>query len=457
MFPFFHHVMKRISGFDTGKGIAVLGMIIAHSFEGGICQWDYEVERNFFKKINIAFILLFSPLALVLLMGLFFTYISSITCTLSVIHKDNNKKEVVLLYIVYRLVFALVLKWMEIILTAWWKNYDIFETMHLQFPVAIIPRYSHTLDSVGVCGWFIPLIVYGIRRIRFLSKPCHQIILLTSIAVLFLCFSQPIASFSLQIGLFFEHHGMNLLSLFFSKIGSGPFMLAQTIPFGLLGGVIAIILSEYSTYRILRRFDLIFSICTIVIAGLSLCFTHDFWNAVARESKPPSVRLMELVIETNCIVAGLSLMEDPERSHAKRLTIIRKCTFLRRISMLSLTFFIFEQFVCKEIMKMFQLFFGMAVNLDTKEYIWSIPITILFAGVVTTVDLLIIRLWEGGSFRFSCEYFIGVIMSWLFNQKTYNRVDYQIIVYLPNEVPIERKRSCSIWFVCYDKELLLSC
>lgn len=436
--------MKRISVFDTGKGIAVLGMIIAHSFEGGICQWDYEVERSFIKKINIAFILLFSPLALVLLMGLFFTYISSITCVLSVIRKEKYKKEVVLLYIAYRFVFALVLKWMEIILTAWWKNYGFFETMRIQFPVAIIPRYSHTLDSVGVCGWLIPLIVYGIRRINFLFKPGHQVLLLSSIAVLLLCFSQSIASFSLQIGLFFENHDMNLLSLFFSKIGSGPFMLAQTIPFGLLGGVIAIILSNYPTYKELRRFDLVFSSCTVVIAGLSLCFTHDFWNAVVRESKPPFVRLMELVIETNCIVAGLSLMEDPERSYAKRLKIARKCTFLRRISMLSLTFFIFEQLICKEVMKGFQLIFGIAVNLETKEYLWSIPITILFAGVVTAVDLLVIRLWEVGSFRFSCEFFIGLIMSWLFNEKTCKRIDYERIVYQPNEIPVERKRSCSI-------------
>ena len=71
--------MKRISGFDTGKGIAVLGMIIAHTFEGGICQWDYDVEINFFKRIPFVVVLLLSPLALILLMGLFFTFISSIT------------------------------------------------------------------------------------------------------------------------------------------------------------------------------------------------------------------------------------------------------------------------------------------------------------------------------------------------------------------------------------------
>lgn len=419
--------MERISGFDTGKGIAVLGMIIAHTFEGGICQWDYDLETAFMKKIPLWLLFLFSPLALILLMGLFFTFISSITCTLSVIHKENNGN-MVRAYITYRFMFAIVLKGMELFCTALWKEYGIFETMKLQFPIVQIPRYSHTLDSVGFCGWFVPLLVFGIRKTPFKSKPFYQVGVLSVIALVLLSFSNPIATFCMTTAHTFEKYDMNVLSLLFSKFGSGPFMLAQTLPFGIIGGCIAILITEFPTCKELWIYDFVFSPVTVIVAIITLFFTEDFWGQVSHELKPPAVRLMELLVELNIIVIGIYLLEDPRRPASQRKKLKQRGIFLRRISVVSLTAFIFEQFVCWETMKLFYMIFGLAVNTDTKEYLWNVPTTIGYAVFTTGVDLVIIRVWELIHFRLSCEYFMGLLLSLLFN-KPYNRVEYEHIIY----------------------------
>ena len=181
--------MKRIAGFDSGKGIAVLGMMIAHTFEGGLCQWSHDVELSFLKTMNIWVLILLSPFSIILMMGLFFTFISSITCSISVLSKEKYGDHIILQYIFYRLVFAIILKGMEIILTSWWKQFDPFDQMTIQLPIATIPRSSHTLDSVGARGWIVPLVVFIIRKIRGPHHILVQISLLSSIALLLLVFT----------------------------------------------------------------------------------------------------------------------------------------------------------------------------------------------------------------------------------------------------------------------------
>ena len=335
-------------------------------------------------------------------------------------------------YILYRIVFALVLKFMEILVTTWWKYYDVFNTMFLQVPKAPIPRYSHTLDSVGACGWIVPLAVYLVRRLPNYHGSLLHVCLLCSTALILLILYQPIASIAMSIALFFEEHNLNGVSILFSKIGSGPFMLAQCIPFGLVGGAIAIILSENTTCKVLWRFTIIFSSITILLALILMLNVKDFWTQVLQENKPPSVRMLELVVETNIIVLGVYLCEDPRRSPEKRGSLIRKGTFLRRISVLSLTAFIFEQYICSITMKWFKLFFGNAIDIENKQYLWNVPLSLLYMIVTTSIELGIIRLWEVGSFRLSCEYFIALLLGFLFNRQSYNRLDYQRIIYGPN-------------------------
>ena len=83
-------VAKRVYGFDYGKGLAVLGMLVAHTFEAGICDWDHTVELNYVDRIPRWVIFVLSPFALILLMGLFFTFITSITCTMNIIRIESK-------------------------------------------------------------------------------------------------------------------------------------------------------------------------------------------------------------------------------------------------------------------------------------------------------------------------------------------------------------------------------
>ena len=426
--------MKRIAGFDSGKGIAVLGMMIAHTFEGGICQWNHDVELSFLKTIKVWILILLSPFSLILMMGLFFTFISSITCSLSVISKEKYGDHIILQYIFYRLVFAIVLKVMEIILTAWWKQFDPFDLLAIQLPIATIPRSSHTLDSVGACGWIVPLIIFIVRKIRGPHSIPVQISLLSLTALILIVFYQPIALAAMDISNFFEQHQMNGLSILFSKIGSGPFMLAQCLPFGIIGGVIAIMLYEFPTCKQLWKYDFAFSVVTLIIAVLQFLFTDHFWENVLGEFKPPSLRMAELVVELNIIVLGIYLCEDPRQSVQHRALFTRKGTFLRRISYVSLTIFIFEQYLCRLSMKMFKLFFGEAIDIAHNVVLWNPIQIILYMACTTGIELGIVRIWECGSFRLSCEHLMELVMGFLLNQASAHQRDYRRVIYGPNEL-----------------------
>ena len=67
---------QRIYGFDYGKGLAILGMLLAHTFEAGICDWNHDVEMHYLQRIPKWVIVIVSPFALVCMMGLFFTFIT---------------------------------------------------------------------------------------------------------------------------------------------------------------------------------------------------------------------------------------------------------------------------------------------------------------------------------------------------------------------------------------------
>ena len=426
--------MKRIAGFDSGKGIAVLGMMIAHTFEGGICQWSHDVELSFLKTIKVWVLVLLSPLSIILMMGLFFTFISSITCSLSVLSKEKYGDHVILQYIFYRLVFAIVLKGMEIILTTWWKQFDPFDLLVIQLPIATIPRSSHTLDSVGACGWIVPFVVFIVRKIHGPHHILLQISLLSSMALLLLVFYQPIALTAMDIAYFFEERQMNGLSILFSKIGSGPFMIAQCLPFGIIGGAIAIMLYEYPTCKQLWKYDFVFTAITAIIAFIQFLFTDHFFDNLLEELKPPPLRMAELVVELNIIVLGLYLCEDPRQPVQHRALFARKGTFLRRISYVSLTIFIFEQYICRLSMKMFKLFFGEAVDIVHNVIVWNPLQIIIYMACTTGIELGIVRIWEFGSFRLSCEHLMELIMGFLLNRTTPQQRDFRRVVYGPNEL-----------------------
>ena len=51
----------------------------------------------------------------------------------------------------------------ELFMLTWWSQFGIFDKMQISFPTTLLDKKGGTLDSVGVCGFLVPLLVYLVR------------------------------------------------------------------------------------------------------------------------------------------------------------------------------------------------------------------------------------------------------------------------------------------------------
>ena len=434
-------VSKRVYACDYGKGLAILGMLLAHTFEAGICDWNHDIELHYIQRIPIAVIVVLAPLALICLMGLFFTFITSMTCTMNIIRIESKGKGAVMSYFLYRFAFAIVLKFVEIFFKNWWQEYGIFQTMSIRFPQVELGTDGGTLDSIGACGLLVPVSVYLVRRIPWARKDYkRQVVILSAIAVLLLFFYLPIADFFVMLAEWLFKYEFNFLGIICSKFGKGSFMIAQCFPFGLVGGCIAIIMVSTKLWKPLWIYASSMMGIAVAVAILYLLTDPDPFNNVLSYRKPSFIRFCELGFECLVIVFASHLSDNESCPLLKRYQFNKHVTFLRRISCVSLSCYIWETWVSRQIRKFFIVVVGFPYDLEKKESLWSFWAVGVFMIVNLIVDLYIITFWEKIQFRFSSERTIAWILSWLFNRK--EEVDWkasnQKIIYGPiNELEKE--------------------
>ena len=411
-------VSKRIYGFDYGKGLAILGMLIAHTFEAGICDWNHDIESHYISRIPIPVLVVLAPVALVCLMGLFFTFITSMTCTMNIIRIETKGKGAVMSYFLYRFAFAVVLKFVEIFFKEWWMNYGIFQTMYIRFPEVKLGTDGGTLDSIGACGLLVPIFVYLVRRIPWARKDYkYQVVILSVIAVILLIFYSPIADFFVTIANWLFKYEFNFLGIICNKIGEGGFMISQSFPFGLVGGCISIIMVSTKSWKPLWIYASTMMGIAIILAIIYLLTNPDPFANVFSYRKPSFVRFCELGFESLVIVFAVHLSDNESRPLLKRYQFNKHVTFLRRLSCVSLSCYIWEAWVSRQIRKFFNVIVGPPYDLEKKESLWSFWAVGAFMIVNVVVDLYIITFWEKIQFRFSSERTIAWILSWLFNKK----------------------------------------
>ena len=79
-----------------------------------------------------------------------------------------------------------------------------------------------------------------------------------------------------------------------------------------------------------------------------------------------------------------------------------------------------------------KLLFGEGADRQQEICLWSWHVVLLYMLLCTMLWAFICVLWEKGHFRFSMEYQLSCIMSWLF-QQPYNKMDYKSAIYGPVE------------------------
>lgn len=409
---------KRIYGIDFGKGLAIAGMLLAHTFEAGICDWQHDVELKFLNMVPFAVKVVGAPIMLVCMMGLFFTYLTSMTCTMSCLRAEKKGDGAVLSYLLYRFAFAVVLKAVELVMSNWWENFGIFDTMTISFPTTDLDRTGGTLDSVGICGFLVPLLVYLVRKLPKVKENCfYQVACLTTIGLLLLLGYNYIADAALAASAWCYNYKFNLVGTFLSKVGSGSFMLAQCIPFGIIGGALSLIYVNKRDWKYMWRYcGVILSVTLVVTAYFFLCTPNPF-EEVMSERKPCFVRFLEVSVETLACVFVSYYTDNEKRPLVQRYHLNKNLTFFRRISCASLSAFVYEKWVSKQLRKVFSIFVGQPYDEITREVYWNLWTVLIFMLVNYAIDLWVLSLWEKIHFNFSCEHLIANILSSIFGRK----------------------------------------
>ena len=108
-------------------------MLLAQTFEAGICDKQLDIELKYISMIPVVIKVIGAPILLICLMGLFFTYLISMSCTMSILRIEKKGEKYVISYLIYRLAFAIVLKGVELFMLTWWSQFGIFEKCRFHF------------------------------------------------------------------------------------------------------------------------------------------------------------------------------------------------------------------------------------------------------------------------------------------------------------------------------------
>lgn len=420
---------NRFYGLDSAKGVAILGMILSHSFMGTIANWDPAILFSFVSKVPIVLlVILLVPITLFSQMGSMFSFISAICVTLSFLNVSKKGWSTVWRYILMKIVFAFILRGIEIFWNSWTVDFDPLESHKMQWPIVSIPFHGHTLDCIGFIGWSIPLVLYVIRLIPFFRDSRWQVLFLFVLGIVITCFSRGLSRFFGVVEEWCKTNQLYLCEYLSSKASSGPFQTFQIWPFGLLGACVGIILHEGLNMRLLLKFSYIVLVVCFVVGVLFLTKVDDFLTEVFESFKPEGFMLIMMVVELYFVIWLLQVFDNPNRPLVKRRLAMKHTCFLRRVNTLSLSAYVLEPFLSKKMYTLFQVPFGSALSPDGKQFIWDWPVVGLYVICTTLTAVGIARLWEFGDFRGSIEYQIGWLMEKIFNKK-YDKLDYKVNIY----------------------------
>ena len=424
---------KRIYGFDFGRGLAILGVVFAHSFMGQVTGWNTNILFDLAKKTPIVLlILLFVPVVALTLMGALFSFITAVCVTMSSIKITAKGGNLIWRYIFMKMVFALVLRFLEDFWGPFLKDVNIFKDHKFSFPTTSLEYSADTLDDVGFFSWFIPLLVYLFTKIPRLNYR-HHMAIFTVLGVVLFQFNDVTIEYCRKLGEWFEKNEFYLFYYFTTKLDNGAFAILQYLSFGMFGGAFGLLFSHTNDYKHYWTYWAILSGICLVFGLSNLTVEYETFITRAFEwIKPKSFLFLMVCIQSAVMLFFMHLTDNPKRPLEKRYNTVRRTTFLRRINILSLTAYIVEPRFSRTVLMFFKLLFGEGSDREKETCLWSWHVVLLYMLLCTTLWAFVCLLWEKAHFRFSMEHQLSCIMSWLF-QQPYNRMDYKSAIYGPVE------------------------
>ena len=437
-------IMPRIAGIDFNKGIAIAGMLFFHAFQTGIANNDSEVTMNFaFSLPPFVTYGIILPFVFISHLGSLFAFLTVMTTTISTIRIFNTDRKRIWGYLFGRFLFAIALKLLELFYYSILLDHDFLHELNVTFPDFKIPIDADTLDIIGILGFIVPTFITLLLYIPKVPYYVH-ILLLLIISNIWWAFYPQIGDASITAAKWLYKYGFNLLSIFFYKCGVGTFQVSEMLPVGLLGGAWGLLLSNTTNWKHYMYFTIVVVGLCWSIGGVLLAFTPDIISHLGEDRKPLGYLLF--------IQGFINLMHfvhtwftDGPRDPQKLLKSRKHTRLYNRFSVISLSAFVLDAFVERQLMKFFVVFFGESTDFEKKVVLWNPWIVLLFMVVYILLWYGLSLLWEKCHFRFSLEHQLSYIIQWLY-QRPYNKMDYKKVIYGP-VWEIEQKLGMSLSLV----------
>ncbi|KAK8803218.1 hypothetical protein WA158_000912 [Blastocystis sp. Blastoise] len=421
--------MARINGIDFNKGIAILGMLFFHAFQTGIAHNNSELTINWaFSLPPFVTYGIILPLVFISHLGSLFVFLTVMTTTISLLSLYKKNKKAIISYLFGRLIFAVALKALELFWYSFLINYDFLSKREFAFPSFEIPYDSGTLDAIGILGFLVPTLVYGLISIPHIHYS-FQILIIMCFIICWWPFYQIIGDNCNVLSNWLSTHGFNILGLFFSKCGTGSFQISEMLPFGLLGACWGILMFNTKSWKYYAIFcSVVVSIC-VVIGTILIFFTPEFIQKIGDDRKPLGYLLVIMAFQ-NIMHLTHCYFTDGPRTDEKLLKSRRHTTYLRRLSCVSLTAFVIDTYTELQVLKVFEAIFGPAADYKSNAVLWNSWLVLIYMFTYALCWMLLIRLWEKISFRWSLEHQLSSIIQWIYN-KPYNKMDFKKVIYEP--------------------------
>ncbi|KAK8797368.1 hypothetical protein WA158_004576 [Blastocystis sp. Blastoise] len=426
--------MPRLSGIDMTKGTGILIMILVHAITNNLAENDGKVFYSLLDLIpNWVLYILIYPFVILGLFGTIFTVMTAMTTSFSVMSMcEKEQYNRVLPYIVNKLLFCILLKIMEIIFwTILNEQYDIFLKHEIVFPSFPISNDATTLDSIGWSCFLSPIIIYLLYLCK-IKKPLVQIIVLSVFVAISLGISPWVTEgFSFLVD-FFHEHNISLFEVLCGKIAIGRFKLSQTFAFVILGCIFAIIYKSKWNIKGLLWYNCgltILCVSTFVIWAL---IDGSWLEHIVDEDVPLPGQILCMGLETQ-IISWHCYFCDGNRKDIKLLASRKRTTYLRRLSMISLTAFCLCPFVGRQIQLFFRIFFGApCVHGDDAHFLWGVIPCASFVIIDLIIWFCIAYGWEKIHFKYSVEWILGLALATFAGQKNW-RMNATDVIYGPIE------------------------
>jgi hypothetical protein len=404
-----------------------------------------ELFQEALSRINVILIILLIPIIILSTWGTFFSFVSGISIALTMSQHGQECPEKLgkdlqgrfmssFLIIIVHYIWLFLLnhtfllngvKYYSVITGALELGHSVLPSIEVIFPAG-------TLESIGISGIFISLVLYGLWRKKGFTDPKKTYFVLIGLAVTWLLLTIILDKYSPGIIAQLRADGHHVAAFFLMKIMGGRLSAFPTVAFALFGAVFGIALSQKESLRRIKKFGYGFGVTGLIIFAIYVLVKGIKPEAFVAEIIPLPLHIFNLSL---MLIFTVWLFQRYDYSSPeKRIIYAKRTTMIRRVGMTSLTVYLFESLVSVMIWRIFIIIGGNDI------FPWNFGILLLYLFLVEFAWYGILRLWEKNSFKYSVEWFIVQIVGWTRGRKS-SRLDIAETLYNPVKVCVDEPHS----------------